>query len=107
MSLNKIIIDTLKPLGVPVSFQTYTGQATTYITFFEVVQYSAMNADDDEVKTGYNIQIDIWSKGDYTSLAQQVKELMKEKGFRRTTEAEDYEPDTKTFHKVIRFSYVQ
>lgn len=107
MSLNKLILDTLKPLGIPVAFQTYTGQATTYITFFEVVQYSALSADDEEVKAGYNIQIDIWSKGDYTSLAQQVKELMTAAGFRRTTEVEDYEPDTKTFHKVIRFSYVQ
>jgi hypothetical protein len=36
-----------------------------------------------------------------------VKQLMKEAGFRRTTETDLYEPDTKIYHKVLRFSYVE
>lgn len=106
MSLNKLIIDTLKPIGVPVSFQTYSGTATTYITFFEYNQFSALNADDEEQHTAHFMQVDVWSKGDYTAIVQQVKQLMKQAGFRRTFETELYEPDTKIFHKVIRFSYV-
>jgi hypothetical protein len=107
MSLNKLIIDTLKPLGVPVNFQTYSGTATTYITFFEYNQFSALNADDEEQQTAHFFQVDIWSKGDYTSLVDQVKELMTAAGFRRTTETDLYESDTKIFHKVLRFSYVE
>jgi hypothetical protein len=106
MSLNKLIIDTLKPIGVPVNFQTYSGTATTYITFFEYSQQSALNADDEEQKTVHRIQVDVWSKGDYTSIVQQVKDLMNAAGFRRTTETELYEPDTKIYHKMLRFSYV-
>jgi hypothetical protein len=106
MSLNKLIIDTLKPIGVPVNFQTYSGTATTYITFFEYSQQSALNADDEEQKTVHRIQVDVWSKGDYTSIVQQVKDLMNAAGFHRTTEIELYEPDTKIYHKVLRFSYV-
>jgi hypothetical protein len=107
MSLNKLIIDTLKPIGVPVAFQTYSGTATTYITFFEYNQFSALNADDEEQQTAHFIQVDVWSKGDYTSIVQQVKDRLKEAGFRRTTETDLYEPETKIYHKVLRFSYVQ
>jgi hypothetical protein len=105
MSLNKLIIDTLSPLGVPVSFQRYTGTATTYITFFEFNQRPALNADDTEQNTQHSIQVDIWSKGDYTTLVQQVKDALNGVGFFRTSEAEFYEDDTKIFHKVIRFNY--
>lgn len=107
MSLNALIINTLKPLGVPVSFQTYTGTAATYITFFEYNQNSALNADDEEINTNHSIQVDIWSKGDYTTIVQQVKDNLKTAGFRRTFETELYEPDTKIYHKVLRFSFVK
>ncbi|KMY59955.1 hypothetical protein L0P96_08465 [Anoxybacillus flavithermus] len=106
MSLNKMIIDTLKPLGVPVAFQTYEGKEKTYITFFEYNQFSALNADDEEQQTAHFFQIDIWSKTDYTDLAKQVKERMIAAGFRRTSEVDLFEQETKTYHKAIRFSYV-
>jgi hypothetical protein len=105
MSLNKLIIDTLSPLGVPVNFQRYTGNETTYITFFEYNQQPGLNADDSEQVTEHYIQVDIWSKGDYTNLVQQVKDALNGVGFFRTSETELYEPDTQIFHKVIRFIY--
>ncbi|MCL9970351.1 hypothetical protein MX569_07025 [Anoxybacillus kestanbolensis] len=106
MSLNKMIIETLKHVGVPVAFQTYSGTATTYITFFEYNQFSALNADDEEQQTAHFIQVDVWSKGDYTSIVQQVKERMIAAGFRRTSEVDLFEQETKTYHKAIRFSYI-
>lgn len=106
--MNSLIITTLKSTGVPVSFQNYNGSATTYITFFEVVQNAAISADDTEIQTRFIYQIDVWSKGDYTNLVKQVKELLIARGFQRSVEGpEDYEPDTQLFHKPIRFSYVK
>lgn len=32
--INKIVMDALKNIGVPVSFQTYSGKKDPYITFF-------------------------------------------------------------------------
>lgn len=112
MSLNKLIIDTLEPLGIPVGFQKLDFDQeklhpTTYITFFEYNQRSALDADDTETQTRYSIQIDVWSKGDYTSLVQQIKDSLSGQGFRRTFENELYESDTKIYHKVIRFNFVQ
>ncbi|MBT2696346.1 hypothetical protein J7E79_02705 [Bacillus sp. ISL-40] len=107
MSINSIIINALKTLGVPVSFQNYKGSATTYIRFFEYNQNGALHGDDQELKSAHFIQVDIFSKGDYTELTNQVKQKLKEIGFIRTMETEMYERDTDFFHKVIRFNFVQ
>jgi hypothetical protein len=107
MSLNQLIINTLKPLGVPVGFHKYQGSAATYITFFEFNQNGALFADDEEQLTSHSIQVDIWSKGDYTELVKQVKNELMNVGFSRPTENELYENDTELFHKVLRFNFVQ
>lgn len=105
MNLNNLIISTLAPTGVKVSFQTYTGSDTTYITFFEYNQQGALFADDVEQNTRYSVQVDVWSKGNYKNIVEQVRELMTNVGFIRNSEAELYEDDTKIFHKVFRFYY--
>ncbi|TYS50088.1 hypothetical protein [Bacillus infantis] len=107
MSLNALIIKTLEPLGVPVDFQTYPGDATTYITFFEFNQRSAVTADDVEKRTAHSIQVDIWSLSDYSDLTSSVKMALIENGFVRSMETEMFEEDTGYFHKVLRFNYVQ
>lgn len=107
MNLNSLIMSTLTPIGVPVTFQTYTGAATTYITFFEYNQQGALFADDTEQETRYSVQIDVWSKGNYKNLVEQVRALMTSTGFIRNSEAELYEDDTKVFHKVFRFYYAE
>lgn len=107
MSLNSFIISTLKPLGVPVEFQTYDGSNTTYITFFEYNQNGALHGDDKELKTAYYVQVDVWSEDNYTEIVKKVRETMIKAGFIRTFETEVYEEETKTFHKVFRFQFVQ
>lgn len=103
--MNKLIIDTLSPIGVPVTFQNYAGKETTYITFFTYLEQGEEFADDEEIVTGHYIQVDVWSKGNYMEVVNEVKERMKQAGFRRRSEYELYEKDTKIFHKVLRFVY--
>lgn len=110
MILNSLIINTLKPLNVPVRFQTLLdsdGDPDIYITFFEFNQRGALHGDDQEIKTGHSFQVDIWSKGDYTSLAKQVKESLLGIGFTRIMETEFFETESRTYHKVLRFNFVQ
>jgi hypothetical protein len=104
MSLNNLIINTLNPLA-PTFFQTYSGSTFPHITFFEFNQQSALNTDDSEELTAHSIQVDIWSKGDYTDLVKQVKTSLLAIGFTRSMETEFYENDTKIYHKVLRFNY--
>lgn len=107
MNINKLIIDTLKDTNVPVRFETYVGDETTYITFSEYLQQGEVFADDEETSTGHYIQVNVWSKGNYSKLVDKVKKLLKEAGFIRKTEHGLYETDTQIFHRVIRFFYVE
>lgn len=102
--MNKLIIDTLKSLGVPVSFQVYSGTATTYITFFNYSENVESYADNKETSISNYIQVNVFSKGDYTDLVNSVLEALKQAEFRRTYVTEMYESDTKFYHKVIRIT---
>jgi hypothetical protein len=107
MSINGLIINSLKEFA-PVSFQKYRGTADTYITFFEYNQGSALDADDDEKITRHSIQVDIWSKVDYTQVTQQVKDKLKQLGFTKNYETELYETEAEDviiYHKILRFFY--
>ena len=105
MNLNKLIMDTLKPLGVPVSSMRYNNTADTYIVFLEYNQASEMNADDVEVITKHFFQVDIFSSGNYLSLVNDVRARMKAAGFGRMFESETYDDDMNKFRKLMRFNY--
>ena len=105
--MNKLIIDTLKPLGVPVAFQKYSGSELTYITFFIYNEQGELWADNAEIQTGYYVQVDVWSKTDYTTLVADVIIEMENIGFIRSYATDLYENDTNTYHKSIRFSYTK
>ena len=107
MSIKSLIIDILNPLGVPVDFEIYDGEETTYITFSEYLEQGEVFSDNEEIVTGHYIQIDVWSKGNLSKLVDQVKALLKKAGFIRKTEHGLYEPDTQIYHRVIRFFYVE
>lgn len=103
MSINKEILSALKDIDVPVVFQTYTGKSQTYITFFTYLDKAELHSDDEELITGYYIQIDIWSKTDYTNLVKEVHQSMLTAHFIKQRYFDLYEEDTKTYHKVMRF----
>ena len=103
MSLNKDILMALSPLNIPVAFQTYSGKADTYITFFSYLEKAELHADDKEEIGGTYIQIDLWSKNDYTDLVKEVHNYMKETGFIKLNFYDLYEKDTKVYHKVMRY----
>lgn len=107
MSINKLIKDTLESLQIPVEFQTYDGEDDPYITFFCYNEQGEKFADDDEIETGFYMQVDIWSKGNIEQLKINVINLLKEAGFKRKTVQDLYESDTQTYHKCIRFFYAQ
>lgn len=104
--INNKVIEALKSLNVPVSFQKYNGKESTYITFFNYLEQGEQYADNEEKVTGYYIRIDVWSKNDYTELVENVKNAMKAAGFIRTSAADLFESDTKIYHKAMRFFYL-
>ncbi|TCT14576.1 hypothetical protein EDC18_10557 [Natranaerovirga pectinivora] len=105
--INELIINTLKPLNVPIGFQKYTGKKTTYITFNEYNQRGEGFEEDEEIFTGHYIQVDIWSKEDYEELVNKTKALLRDAGFKRLDEVDLYEKDTGLYHKGMRFFYLE
>jgi hypothetical protein len=92
--------------GKKIYFQDSPDKKYPYITFFCYSEKGELYADNIEIATSFYIQVDVWSKTDYTEIVGLVNELMKNAGFRRTTAADLYEQDTGVFHKGMRFYYL-
>ena len=107
MSINQLVINALKSVNVPVSFQTYSGTADPYITFFCYLETGELYSDDVQQGTAYYVQVDVWSKGNYSSIVEQVKSAMKQAGFSFLSAYDLYEKDVKIYHKVLRFYYLE
>lgn len=105
--INKLIIDTLKPLKIPVVFQKYSGKIESYITFHEYLATGEEYEDDEESLTAHYIQVDVWSKADYTDAVKNIKERLLKAGFKRLNEIDLYEEDTKIYHKGLKFYYLE
>lgn len=114
MTLNSLILSTLngiqatvsgRTFPVPVSFMVYTGTEPIYINFMQYNEQGVLFADDTELKARHSVQISIYSKGNASSVIDEVQERMTAAGFRRNNVYDIYESDTKTFHKVIRYFY--
>lgn len=110
ININTKIINILKPLkslGVPVSFQTHKGLECTYIVFNEYLNQGEEFSEDDEEITGHYIQINLFSKIDYTNLIKTIKTLMKKAGFKRLAEYDLYDTETRYYNHVFRFFYLE
>lgn len=105
MTLNELIIETLKATNVPVKLHIYTGAETTYITFFEIVDVPKLHAENKLKSTQSSIQVDVWSKGNYEILVATVKKLMGEAGFLYSGGRGFYEPDTKIYHYALTYNF--
>lgn len=105
MNLNKLIMDTLRPLNIPVSKMRYNLKADTYIVFMEYNQATRMSADDYEIATKHFYQVDVFSKGDFTDLVNEVRKRLKSVGFGRMFESESYDEDMEMYRSIMRFNY--
>lgn len=77
-----------------------------YITYFEITNFEANHADDDELQSEIHIQVDVWSKGNTEPISTEVNRIMKSLGFMRTGTKDEYERDTKVYHKILRFKLI-
>lgn len=105
--INKLVLEALSSLQVPVGFQKYSGKEATYVTFHEYYGGGEGFEDDEELMTAHYIQVDVWSKTDYSECVNDMKAALAAKGFKRLNEADLYEPDTETYHKGMKFYYLE
>ena len=103
--INKVF-NILKDLGVPVLWNV---RPSTYpsITYFFYDEYGQEFGDGEEIGTNYPLQVDIWSKGDYSLLVGQVIEKLNENKFYRVSAVDLYEDNVKIYHKALRFNHLK
>lgn len=75
-----------------------------YVEYEIVDEYGDNWAENKEIATNYVVQVDIFSKTDYTNLENKIKEKMINAGFTRNMVAHLYEEDTGLFHCALRFT---
>jgi len=97
------IKEALDTIGLPVEKLNYSGVAETYITFFEYQEISESSSDDEIEVLGHYVQVDLWTKTDFTIYKKQIKSAMKLADFVFTNGQELFEEDTKVYHYATRF----
>jgi len=105
----EFVSSTLSPVGIPVVFQAYpTGAVppSQYVTFLEYSTNAELEAADSEIITERLIQVNVWSKGNYYQIVEDVRKTLEQAGFQRTFEFDaPYTDGDSHFNKVLRFAF--
>ncbi len=88
-----------------VHFLHASAPVAPYVEYAIYDEEGALYAEGEEIATDYYVQIDIFSKGDYSGLEEVIMTKMKDAGFARSGGADFYEPDTFLYHKAMRFIF--
>ncbi|WP_433943464.1 DUF3168 domain-containing protein [Paenibacillus sp. SN-8-1] len=77
-----------------------------YVTYFEITNFDNRFASDRAISSEIHFQVDVWSQGATTAIAQAVNDTMENLGFYRLSAQDLYESDSKTYHKSLRYSKI-
>ena len=104
--MNKLIIETLSPLGLPIFF-IEQGENNSYPQIVFNVRESAWTfSDDEEDGQKYDINMSLLSKGDFLEVKKQIENLMVEAGFKKGRgNYPEYVKTLDCYATLLRFSY--
>jgi hypothetical protein len=104
---NAEIEQILNELDIPHAYMFYEGAEDTYITYMQESKDSALAGDDKVIGAVIYYDVDIYSKGNYLSIIDELIPLFEAAGwtYQPSRESPDfYEKDTKMYHKTICFA---
>lgn len=108
--MNNLIEQLFANYSVPFAFMFYREHAESYITYQQTQIDTLFDAEDELQNYVDYYDIDIYSKSNYLQIIEDVKEIMKQGGFRWQPEMSSgdmYEEDTRYFHKTLCFSIIR
>ena len=86
---------------IPVEFAKYDGDSEVYIVYFSNGETPELNADDKVIISKNTYDFNIYTKGNYLNILNEVKKKLNANGWTWLEDSEDiYEEDTRFFHKV-------
>ena len=92
---------------IPVSFLRYTGKKTTYITYMLTNTDNSLSAEDQIQDYVDYYDFDIYSKGNYLKIIDEVINKMTQAGFiwqPSRSSGDMHEDDTGYFHRTLCFA---
>ena len=112
MSFNAEIEDifsdfSVNDVDIPVCFLRYEGHGEPYITYMEYDADASFSADDQLAGYVVYYDFDIYSKGNYLEIVEEVKSVLKNNGwtYQPSRSSEDmFEDDTGYYHKTLSFA---
>lgn len=104
--MQKYVFDTLKDIGVPVSFVARGESHLPLVVFNVTMEKSDMFWDDEETVIKYGVIINIFSRGNFVQLKQEVVNRMLRAGFiRKEIPATVYMEDTEIYNQPMSFDF--
>lgn len=104
--INQYVTKTLEPLEVPVFFSSRKEEKLPLVMFNITGERGNGFWDDEEKVTVYKISVNLFAKGNFLSIKNQILKLMKQAGFiRKDVPACIYQEDVEVYNQPIFFEY--
>ena len=104
--IQKYVVQTLKPLGIPVYFSSRKENVFPFIMFQNTGESGEEFWDNQEQVTRYRVCLNIFSKDNYFKIFNQTKKLMLEAGFiRNDIPAPIYYEDIDVYNQPMFFLF--
>ena len=95
---------TVSGKDVPTAHLRYKGKETTFVTWTITGNEPALSGNDEQIYSIGTVDVDVYSKGNYLSVLNEVKRLMKINEWLWTGDSvEMYEDDTGLYHITASF----
>ena len=101
---------TVDKVKIPVSYMYYEGHGEPYVVYMQQDADKSLSADDELVGYVNYYDFDVYAKGNYLAIIEELKDILKANGFiwqPSRTSQDMYEADTKYYHKTLNFAYLK
>lgn len=98
---------TVDGVGIPVEYLRYKGNKDTYVTYHPQDIDGSLTADDDLQGYIYYYDFDIYSKGNYLKVVEELTKILKDNGFvwqPSRSRPDTFEDDTEFYHRTLNFA---
>lgn len=94
----------VKDESIPVEHLRYKGKSKKFVTWTLLPERPSLNGDDDYLYSVAEVDIDVFSDGNYLDIMDEVKKIMKNNNWLWSEDSEEmYEEDTELYHRTITF----
>ena len=101
---------TVDNVTIPVSYMYYEGHGEPYVVYMQQDAETSLSGDDDLIGYVDYYDFDVYSKGNFLTIIERIKELLKEHGFvwqLSRSSADMYEVETGYYHKTLNFAFLR